>query len=68
VKITGDVIAVDAKKQTVKVRGPRRTVDLNVKDPEQFKLIKVGDQIEATFVEAIALSVEPAKKPAVAKK
>jgi len=68
VRVTGDVIAVDAKKQTVKVRGPRRTVNLAVKDPEQFKLIKVGDQIEATFVEAIALSVEPAKKPAAAKK
>lgn len=68
VRVTGDVIAVDGKKQTVKVRGPKRTVNLNVKDPEQFKLIKVGDQIEATFVEAIALSVEPAKKPAAAKK
>jgi Cu/Ag efflux protein CusF len=68
VRVTGDVIAVNAKKQTVKVRGPRRTVELNVRDPEQFKLIKVGDQIEATFVEAIALSVEPTKKSAPAKK
>jgi Cu/Ag efflux protein CusF len=68
VRVTGDVIATDPKKQTVKVKGVKRTIVLNVKDPEQFKLIKVGDQIEGTFVEAIALSVEPAAKPAAAKK
>lgn len=68
VRVTGDVIAVDAKKRTVKVKGPKRTVELDVQDPEQFKLIKVGDQIEATFVEAVALSVEPAAKPAAPKK
>jgi Cu/Ag efflux protein CusF len=68
VRVTGDVIAVDAKKHIVKVKGPKRTVDLNVKDPEQLKLIKVGDQIEGTFVEAIALSVEPTKQSAAPKK
>ncbi|MDH4114880.1 MAG: hypothetical protein OEU89_05365 [Burkholderiaceae bacterium] len=68
VKVTGDVIAVDAKKQTVKVKGPKRTFDLSVKDPEQFKLVKVGDQIEGTYVEAVAVSVEPAPKAAAPKK
>ena len=60
-----DVIAVDAATQTVRLKGPKRTVDLKVKDPEQFKLIKVGDQVEATFTEAVALAVEPAPKPAM---
>jgi hypothetical protein len=55
-----DVIAVDAKRQSVRLRGPQRTVDLKVSDPAQFKLIKVGDQVEATFTEAMALSIEPA--------
>jgi hypothetical protein len=68
VKVTGDVIAVNAKKQTVKVKGPKRTFDLSVKDPEQFKLVKVGDQIEGTYVEAVAVSVEPAPKAAAPKK
>jgi Cu/Ag efflux protein CusF len=68
VKVTGDVIAVDAKTQTVKVKGPKRTFDLSVKDPEQFKLVKVGDQIEGTYVEAVAVSVEPAPKAAAPKK
>jgi hypothetical protein len=35
-----------------------------VRDPEQFKLIAVGDQIEATYTEAVAVAVKPAAKPA----
>jgi hypothetical protein len=66
VTVIADVIAVDAKKQSVRLRGPQRIVDLKVRDPEQFKLIKVGDQVEATFTEAVALAVEPAPKPAAA--
>jgi len=61
-EVTANVIAVDAKTQTVTLRGPTRTVDLKVPDAGQFKLIKVGDQIKAVFTEAVALSVEPAKK------
>jgi hypothetical protein len=67
VTVIADVIAVDAKKQTVRLRGPQRIVDLKVRDPNQFKLIKVGDQVEATFTEAVALSVEPAPRPAAKK-
>lgn len=66
VTVIADVIAVDAKKQSVRLRGPQRMVDLKVKDPNQLKLIKVGDQVEATFTEAVALAVEPAPKPAAA--
>ncbi|HRI18953.1 MAG TPA: hypothetical protein PL196_10555, partial [Burkholderiaceae bacterium] len=62
VEVTANVIAVDAKTQTVTLQGPKQTVDLKVPDAGQFKLIKVGDQIQATFVEAVALAVEPAKK------
>lgn len=67
VTVIADVIAVDAKRQTVRLRGPTRTVDLKVRDPEQFKLVSVGDQVEATFTEAAAISVEPAPKPAAKK-
>jgi len=62
--VVADVIALDPKKQVVTLRGPERTVDLKLRDPEQFKLVKVGDQVEATFTEAAAISVEPAPKPA----
>ena len=60
IHVTANVVAVDASTQTVSLKGPTRTVDLHVADPEQFKLVKVGDQVEATYTEAVALSVEPA--------
>lgn len=59
VTVVANVIAVDAKKQTVRLRGPEHTVDLKVRDPNQLKLVKVGDQVEATYTEATAISVEP---------
>jgi Cu/Ag efflux protein CusF len=62
VQVTANVVAVDAATQTVTLKGPQRTVSLHVGDPAQFKLVKVGDQVEATYTEAVALSVEPAAK------
>jgi hypothetical protein len=55
-------MAVDPKTQMVTLRGPRQTVDLKVDDPEQFKRVAKGDRVEATYTEALAVSVEPAKK------
>jgi Cu/Ag efflux protein CusF len=66
VTIVADVINVDAQTQTVTLRGPERTVDLKVKDPEQFKRIAKGDQVEATYSEALAIAVERVK-PATGK-
>lgn len=62
VTIVADVIALDPATQTVTLKGANRTVDLKVRDPAQFALIKVGDQIEANYTEAVAISVEPAKR------
>jgi hypothetical protein len=62
ITVVGDVVGLDPATQKVTVRGPHRTVDLDVRDPEQFKLIALGDQIEATYTEAVAISVSPAKK------
>jgi Cu/Ag efflux protein CusF len=61
VKVTADVIAVDDKTHMVTLRGPKQTVDLYVADPEQLKLIKVGDQVDAVYTQAVAVSVEPAQ-------
>jgi Cu/Ag efflux protein CusF len=60
VTVIADVTAVDTKTGIVTLRGPKQTVDLRVADPEQLKLIKVGDQVEAVYTQALALSVEPA--------
>lgn len=59
-EVTADVTAVNKKKQTITLKGPERTIDLAVRDPEQLKLIKVGDQVQAVYTEALALGLEPA--------
>jgi Cu/Ag efflux protein CusF len=60
VEVTADVIAVDAKHQIVTLKGPKQTVELRVRDPEQLKLIKVGDQIQAVYTQALAVGVTKA--------
>ena len=62
VTIVADVVDVNAATQTVTLRGPQRTVELKVRDPEQFKLVAKGDQVEATYTEAVAIGVTPAAK------
>ena len=62
VTIVADVIGLDPATQTVTLKGPQRTVDLVVNDPEQFKRIAKGDQVQATYTQALALAVEPAAK------
>ena len=62
IEVTADVVAVDAKNQIVTLKGPQEVVEMRVRDPEQLKLIKVGDQIQATYAQAVALKVEAAKK------
>jgi hypothetical protein len=63
-----EVTAIDPKKSTITLKGPRgNVVTLDVHNPEQFKVVKKGDQVDVTYTEALALSVEPAPKPAVAK-
>jgi len=64
-----DVTAVDPKKKTITLKGPRgNVVELNVQNPDQFKVVKKGDQVEVTYTEALALSVEPAPKAAAESK
>jgi len=54
-----DVVNVDEQKKLVTVKNKDgKTIDLNIRDPEQLKLIKKGDQIQATYTEALAVSVD----------
>jgi hypothetical protein len=46
---------------TVTLKGPKGNyVDLQLQDPKQLARVKKGDQVEAVFTEAVALTVEPA--------
>ena len=64
VVIMANVTAVNAKEGFVTLRGPKgNSVDLSV-DPSQLKLVKVGDQVEAVYTEAIAIAVNHTPKSA----
>ena len=62
VTIVADVIDTNPATQMIKLRGPQRTVEVRVADPEQFKRVAKGDQVEATYTQALAIAVEPAAK------
>jgi Cu/Ag efflux protein CusF len=59
---TGTVTKIDKKKQEVTVKGPRRTISFHVKDQSVLDELKKGDQIEAKYTEALAVSVETIKR------
>jgi Cu/Ag efflux protein CusF len=65
VTITATITAIDEKTPSVTLKGPAgNTRTIKVKDAAKLKTVKVGDQVEITYTEALALSVEkaPAKK------
>lgn len=69
VTVAADVVAKDAKKRTVTLRGPQQALELKAPSAEQFKLVQVGDRVEATYTEAAAISIELAvSRPDEAKK
>lgn len=61
VKITADVMTVDLERNSLTLRGPKRTVDMVVEDVALLKEVKVGDQIEVTYMEATVISAKTGK-------
>lgn len=58
--ILADVVAVDPVKKTISLKGPKgNVVTLPVQNPDHFKVVKQGDQVQATYTQAFAVSVEP---------
>jgi Cu/Ag efflux protein CusF len=60
VTVTAEIIALDAENRVVTLEGPKHTVELEIADPAQFESMAVGDRIEATYTEAVAVAVTPA--------
>jgi hypothetical protein len=61
--LTAKVTQVDKKKQTVTLQGPEgNSVKLNVENPANLEGVDVGDMVEATYREALAISVEKPTK------
>jgi predicted aconitase with swiveling domain len=62
-KVTVTITAIDEKAPTITFKGPTgNTRTIKVKHPEKLKTVKVGDQVELTYTEALALTIEKAKK------
>lgn len=58
VTIVADVVAIDPSAGTVTLRGPQATMALRIRDPRQLARVKPGDQVQATYTEAVAVSID----------
>ena len=64
-RITANIISVNKQKRQVLVRGATRTVLVKVPSDFDITRFKVGEEVEAEFVQELAITVEPAPaKPA----
>jgi Cu/Ag efflux protein CusF len=58
VQVRGTIDAIDKEKGTVTLKGPKgRTLTLEVRDRAKLDVVKVGDPVLATYVEAVAFQV-----------
>jgi len=63
VTLRGTVEAIDKTAHTVTIKGPQRTLTVQVRDPKKLEAIKVGDPVVGKYYEALAFEV---KKPGTA--
>jgi hypothetical protein len=62
VQVVAEVVDVNPSKSTISLKGPAgNVVDLKVQNPDQFKVVKKGDLVDATYTEALAVAVTPKK-------
>jgi hypothetical protein len=57
VTVRGTVEAIDKEKQTVTLKGPKRSVTLHVRDPKKLDALKVGDPVVGKYYEALAIAI-----------
>jgi hypothetical protein len=64
VKVVATIEAIDPRKGTVTLKGPDgKSVEVKARDPKNLRRVKVGDLVEITHTEALAISIKPAPKP-----
>jgi hypothetical protein len=60
INFVADVIAVNSAAQRITIKGAKgRSIKLDIKDPDVFKQIAVGDQVEGTYLQVLAIGVLP---------
>jgi Cu/Ag efflux protein CusF len=61
--VTVKITAIDTKKPSVTVQGPDGDVEnIKVKDPSKLSGLKVGDIVDITYTEALAIKVDSSPK------
>ena len=64
---TVTITAIDPKVPSVTFKGPQgNTQTIKVLHPERLQGVKVGDLVDLTYTQALAIKVTPAPKPAPA--
>ena len=62
-RLTARVMAVDKKKSTLTLEGPQGgEVTLKVQDPKRLEGVDRGELVEATYREAVIISVDKPTK------
>ena len=64
ITVTATIEAIDKKAQTVTIKGPEgNTETIKVKNPKNLEGVKVGDLVDITYAQALALALDkPAPK------
>jgi len=61
--LVATIQAIDKKIPTVTLKGPQgNTMTIKVKDPTNLEGVKVGDQVDISYSESLAINVEKAPK------
>jgi hypothetical protein len=63
VTVTATITAIDKKAQTVTIKGPSgQTETIKAKDPKNLDAVKVGDLVDVTYTQALAVSLDKSAK------
>jgi hypothetical protein len=64
ITVTATIDAIDKKAQTVTIKGPEGNAEtIKVKNPKNLKGVKVGDLVDITYAQALAVALDkPAPK------
>lgn len=61
VEIIANILAIDPKTRKITFQGPERTLVVKAPADKDLSKLDVGDQVLLTYVEELAITVEPAK-------
>jgi ribosomal protein L35AE/L33A len=63
VAVTATITAINTKAHTVTIKGPKgNTETVKARDPKNLEAVKVGDMVEITYAQALAVSLDKPTK------